>query len=90
MDRFALYKKVSREKRVNKVLETYKSHLVCQDTVLQIPPVVAQPVHAVDLERHQLELVVLPQFGLGPLLESELPSILVFSTGIKLCELLVG
>lgn len=41
MDGFALYSKVDHEKRVNIIPETYESHLIRKDTVLQIPPVVA-------------------------------------------------
>ena len=64
----------------------YQAHLVCQDAILVNVPVVAQPVHAIDLERHELESRILSEVRLG--IEGELlllqPIILVFSQNLRL------
>lgn len=43
---------------------TYETHLVRKDAVLVDVPVVAQPIHTIDLEWHKLELGILPEVRL--------------------------
>ncbi len=44
--------------------ETHQTHLIGKNAILGLVPVVAQPVHAVDLEWHELELSVLTKVRL--------------------------
>ena len=43
---------------------TYQTHLVSKDTMLSVPPVVAQPIYAINLKRHEFELITLTELWL--------------------------